>query len=201
MKKRGGMTLAEHDAQLKAEGRYDAMVARRAEQDAAIEKREAEYRLAEEPLVADLRAVGFTVKSAWDLVNTTTPYPAALPILLKHLQLSYPAAVREGMARALAVPDAKFGWSILLKLYDQEAEKRVKDGLSCALAAASDDDVIGDVIARARDPRNAGRVLLLSALERSQDPRARATLMALGTDPDVYKEVEVILKRLKKKRS
>ena len=38
----------------------------------------------------------------------------------------------------------------------------------------------------ARDARNGpGRLLLLSGLERSADPRARATLMELGTDPEL----------------
>jgi hypothetical protein len=38
----------------------------------------------------------------------------------------------------------------------------------------------------------------LSALERSADPRARAALMDLGTDPDLTKEIQVILRRLKR---
>ena len=59
--------------------------------------------------------------------------------------------------------------------------------------------MIGDVIALARDKQHgSSRLLLLSALERSADPRARAALMELGTDPDLTKEIQVILKRLKR---
>lgn len=77
--------------------------------------------------------------------------------------------------------------------------KPPKDGLAAAIAAAADDKVIGDVIDLARDARHgSSRLLLLSALERSADPRARAALMDLGTDPDLTQEIQVILRRLKR---
>ena len=108
--------------------------------------------------------------------------------------------MREGVARALAVPEAKAtGWVVLTRLYQEEPEDRVKDGLAVAIAAAADDEVIGDVIALARDVRHgSSRLLLLSALEHSTDPQARAALLALGTDPDLTKEIQVILRRLKR---
>ena len=138
------------------------------------------------------------MQSAWDLVNTPGSYPTAVPILLEHLPRPLPPAVREGIARALAVPEAKAGWDVLTGLYRHELEARVRSGLAAAIAAASDDEVIGDVIALTRDARHgSSRLLLLSALERSADPRARATLMDLGTDPDLTKEIQVILGRLK----
>ena len=63
--------------------------------------------------------------------------------------------------------------------------------------------MISDVIALARDKsQGPSRVLLLGALERSADPRAVAALMDLGTDEDLTKEIQVILRRLKRaKRS
>jgi hypothetical protein len=73
-----------------------------------------------------------------------------------------------------------------------EPEERVRSGLAAAIAAAADDEVIADVIALARDARHgSSRLLLLSALERSADPRARAALIELGADPDLTKEVHV----------
>jgi hypothetical protein len=162
-------------------------------------KREAEYRHAEAPLVDELRAAGFQVQSAWDLVNTPGSYPKAVPILLAHLPRPYPAAVREGIARALAVREASCGWEVLTRLYQDEHEVRAKDGLAVAIAAAANDELISDVIALARDTsQGPSRLLLLGALERSADPRARAALMDLGTDPDLTKEIQVILRRLKR---
>jgi hypothetical protein len=194
MKKK--VTAAELMAKLKADPEF---VAKRAREEEERQKREAEWRRAEIPLIEELRTAGVVVDSAWELVNTTAPYPLALPILLDHLQRPYPAAVREGIARALAVPDAKFGWSVLTRLYRDEPEARVRSGLAVAIAAAATDELVDDVIALARDKsRGPSRLLLLSALERSADPRARAALMELGTDTELTKEIQVILRRLKR---
>lgn len=156
-----------------------------------------ELRRAEAPLIDDLSRAGFSVESAWDLVNTSTPYPDALPILLAHLERPYPDRVREGVARALTVRDAKFGWNSLTALLLREpAGTDAKDGLAVALAAASDDEVIGDVIELARDERHgASRLLLLGALKRSKDPRAHSALEQLEADPELTKEVRRIMKR------
>jgi hypothetical protein len=187
------ITAAELMAKLNADPEF---VAKRAREEEARDKREAEYRRAEAPLVDELRAAGFEVQSAWDLVNTPGSYPKAVPILFEHLPRPYPAAVREGIARALAVREASCGWEVLTRLYRDENEDRVKDGLAVAIAAAADDEVIGEVIALARDTsQGPSRLLLLGALERSADRRARAALMELGTDPELTKEIQVILRR------
>jgi hypothetical protein len=196
---RGRMTAAEHDAWLKETGQYAAMEERNRSQEAELLKREAEYRLAEAPLVDELQAAGFQVQSAWDLVNTPGSYPKAVPILLSHLPRPYPPAVREGIARALAVREASCGWEVLTRLYRNEHEIRVKDGLAVAIAAAANDELLGEVIALARDEsQGPSRVLLLGALRRSADPRARAALMDLSTDPDLTKEIQIILRRRKR---
>lgn len=190
------VTAAELMATLSTDPEF---VARRARAEEERQQREASYRQAEAPLVEELRAAGVVVASVWELVNTASPYPSALPILLDHLQRSYPPAVREGIARALAIREARSGWSVLMRLYRDEREGRVKDGLAVAIAAAATDDVIADAIALARDrSQGPSRVLLLGALERSTDPRARAALADLGDDPDTRKEIRVIQRRLKR---
>jgi hypothetical protein len=130
-------------------------------------------------------------------VNTSEPYPGALPVLLEHLQRPYPDRVREGIARALAVRDAKFGWGTLRNLYEGEQPGTdAKMGLAVAIAAVSDGEVLEDLIALARDARHGeSRVLLLAGLKRSHDPRARRALEELAADPELVGEVERILKR------
>ncbi len=124
--KKKNITAAELMAELNADPEFVAMRARKEEE---ILKREAEYRRAEAPLVNELRAAGFQVQSAWDLVNTPGSYPKAVPILLAHLPLPYPAAVREGIARALAVREAKVpGWDVLTRLYVDEPEPECEAG-------------------------------------------------------------------------
>lgn len=55
--------------------------------DAQRQARVQELHDAERPIVADLRRAGVDVDSVWDLVNTSAPYPNALPVLVKHLEL------------------------------------------------------------------------------------------------------------------
>lgn len=195
---RGRMTAAQHEAWLKETGRWDALVENRRVADEARGALADEWRRAEMPLIEELRTAGVSLNSAWDLVNTSTPYPAALPILFRHLQRDYPDVVMEGIARALATPVARFGWSTLLDLFRTEVRKRAKDGLAVALAATADDSVIGDVIELATDAKHgASRLLLLRALERSKDPAALSALRRLAGDAEVAKEASVILKRLR----
>lgn len=196
MKLEPGKTTAE---ELIAELKSDPVwLAAREEEERERRRKQAEWRQAEAPLVDELREAGFQVDSAWDLVNTSTPYPEALPILLEHLERRYPDRVREGIARALAVRDAKFGWETLTRLYRQEeAGTDAKDGLAVAIAAAADDDAIGELIALAQETTHGkSRILLLSALARSQDPRARSALRELEADAELATEVRRILRRL-----
>ena len=191
------MTLAEHDALLKREGRYEEMEAARRGRDDERKRKELEWRRAEAPLIKELRGAGFDVESVWDLVNTAIPYPEALPILLAHLERPYPDRVREGIARALAVRDARFAWDALKRLYERaEPGTDAKDGLAVAIAAAADDDVIDDVIALARDARHGtSRVLLLRALARSRDRDAVSALKELERDAELTREVRRLVKQ------
>jgi hypothetical protein len=197
-KRNDRVTAAELLARLGADPGF---VARQEQQERARQEQSDDLSRAEAPLVDELRAAGFEVDSVWDLVNISTPYREALPILLKHLHLPYPGRVKEGIARALAVPDAKFGWAQLKELYRSEQSEAARDGLAVALSAIADDELIGDVINLARDERlGDSRLLLLRALERSLEPDARAALMDLGTDPVLAKEIQIILRRLKRQR-
>lgn len=196
-KQRDKVTAAELLARLNADPEF---LGRQEKQEQERQERAAEFSRAEAPLVEELRAAGIEVESAWDLVNSSTPYPNALPILLRHLHRSYPGRVKEGIARALAVRDARFGWEQLKTLYRGEQDDEARDGLAVALAAIADDELISDVIDLARDQRlGDSRLLLLRALEKSRQPRARATLMDLGTDPDLAKEIQLILRRLNRR--
>jgi hypothetical protein len=155
----------------------------------------------EAPLVEDLRRMGVPLDSVWELVNSTNTFAQSLPILLDHLQRPYPDAIREGIARAMAVPTARFAWPVLLRLYKQENGARTKHGIAVALSNIADDEMLDDVLALAGDVRHGdSRVLLLGALERSHLPRAHRALMDLGGDPELHKEVQRILHRQKRTR-
>jgi HEAT repeat protein len=194
MKKR--TTAAQLRARLKSDPEY---IVRKKERDEVFRRQEEKHALAEAHLVQELHAAAIPVNSVWDLVNSRNRYPQSIPILLDHLQRSYPDALRDGMARALAVPEAQYAWSLLVKLYREESQKRTKSGLAVALANIADDKVIDELIALAKDPQHGvSRVLLLDALRRSRLPQARKALMEFGSDQLLQKEAQQILRRLKR---
>ena len=102
-KNRGPIALTELMAELDRDPVYQD---ERRKRDDELQQRQEEYERAQAPLVESLRASGTNVeKSVWELVNSKVPYSdRALPILVEHLQRPYPAAVRDGIARALACP-------------------------------------------------------------------------------------------------
>jgi HEAT repeat protein len=187
------ITAGEQLRRLSADPGYVAAEARR---EAQLQQRRAASRLAQRPLLEDLRAAGYAVDDVWDLVNSAVPYASAVPVLIRHLSKPYPGRVREGIARALAVRQARSVWDELLRLYRAEGSGRTKEGLAVAIAAAAVEDAIDDVIDLVRDPElGPSRVLLLGALNRSHDPAALRTLTEVLTDPELRKEIKFILRR------
>jgi hypothetical protein len=93
MTKRGWKTAGEIVAELE---RNPEFVAHRAEQERRRQQIEDALRELEAPLVEALGQVGEHVKSVWDLVNTSRPYPLAIDVLLEHLQRPYPEQISRG---------------------------------------------------------------------------------------------------------
>jgi hypothetical protein len=201
-KKRRGKTAGELFEELHSDPEW---VARKAERDRALQAAAAAYRKAEAPIVKDLSEVGFAVESVWDLVNTRTRYSAAVPILLEHLPRQYPERVREGIARALAVPESIVGWKILLDEFEKEPNPSTagpKWALALALGAAGTDDVLDDVISLIRQSSlGRNRVPLIPVLGRSRDRRALKVLEELENDESIAREVSKALKRLRSRKN
>ena len=113
--------------------------------------------------------------------------------------------MREGIARALAVPEARAGWTTLLEQFradDDTTGLGSKFGIGCALAAAADETVMGDVIDLVRERRHGqNRLALVDVLARSSDPRARAALEELSADRDMAAEVSRALTRRSRRRT
>jgi len=194
-------TAAEYGAELEKDPEF---VRRRQEQEARTQQYLNEMYRAEVPLVEALREAGVRVKTVWDLANTRAQYPDALPILFEHLQRPYPDSVLTGIASALAVSESKKWWKPLLDLFQANREEKVngvKTALAAVLAAAADDDVVGDVIKLVEDPRHGQhRIILLRALARSARPDAREMLERAAEDPQLGKEAKVLLRGLARRK-
>lgn len=181
-------------AELMAELEKDpAFVARRQLQDEVLNREAQEYVQAEAPLVKELQNAGAEVSSVWDLVNRKSRYPALVPILLAHLNRPYPARVREGIARALAVPESRLGWDVLVDTFRNEADASstsVKWAIACAISAAADADTLDDLIKLVSDKRHGrNRAPLVYALARLRGPVAQAALQELESDPELSEDV------------
>jgi hypothetical protein len=185
------MSAEEHARQLQADPEFMRM---RAEQEKDLAERRAQLKAAQAPLIADLAGIGLEVQSIYDLVNTSSSYNDAIPLLLEHLRRPYPDVIREGIARALAVrATRKMGWSVLVDEFCKTdvSSKQLKDGLAIALAGASDDSVMQELIDLAKDKRHgSSRILLLAGIKRSRRPEARRAIDELANDPELAKEIK-----------
>jgi hypothetical protein len=161
--KTGWITAAEHMAQLRQNPEW---MARHAAHEAARMRREQELQREEENLLYDLRSVGIEVDSVWDFVNTANTYPAAIPILLRHLTLPYGKRTKEGIVRALTVDYA--GREVLDELIKQFGEQ-VDD------SANSLKWVLGNAISQVARPADAETVISLAIDPRHGEARDMIT--------------------------
>ena len=171
-------------------------------------ERSARLAIEEAPILVNLREIGWKVESVWVLVNTSTKYTEAIPILLKHLLLPYSDRTRERIARCLAVPELEVrkAWPTLVGEYrkatmgrgiiapgdTEEYRLGAKDGLACALSVAVTDETLPELIALTKDrTQGESRVLLLSPLKkrRAKNPLAKQAIDELASDPDLEKEI------------
>jgi YD repeat-containing protein len=137
---------------------------------------------ADEPLVWYEMTGGLDLHSVWDLVNSSAPYPQAVAVLLQHLARPYSDGLREGIARALAVPEANRIWADLVTHWRASpVGTRAKNGLAVAVAGAASRRELGKLIDLAHD-RSLGssRIFLLRPLMRSRSQMALESTRRIG---------------------
>jgi hypothetical protein len=109
---RGRITAAEFIRQTANDPVYQTRLRELTAQREALRRRCEED---EKSLVHELRGLGLSIASVYDLVNNKPnavlpgkfvgPYQQAYPVLLKHLSLPHEPNIREGIIRALTVRD------------------------------------------------------------------------------------------------
>jgi hypothetical protein len=184
--------LRQKDEKLRTDPDYRAKVeaveAERSERVRAL-------REAERPIVADLNRAGVSVASVWDLVNTSDPYPAALPILLDHLEHGgYPDRVMESLGRALAVKPSVAWWGRLKALYLAARNPGEEDGTAVALAACATRDQLDDLIGfLSVEERGESRIYFVRPIKRLGGERGVQVLESLRDDPTFGREATAAL--------
>ena len=183
-------TAAEFMAELNANSEYQAMLAK---QDEKRLKVVAKLKLASKPLDNALNAVcPFTIDNVWDLVNTRKRYDEALPVLFEHITKDYPDEILDGIARALAVPEALLYRPTLIKLFKQSppVSSGFRYGLGIAIAHTTGPANLGETIELAKDKSlGDSRLALLLAIKHSHKPEAKQAIEELREDPDLAKEI------------
>jgi hypothetical protein len=164
--KKGLITAAEHMALLQKD---PVWVARNAESEARLEQRLEQSRREQVKLLADLRDVGIHVESVWDFVNTADKYPAAIPVLLRHLVMPYSKRIKEGIVRALTVDYA--GSEVLRELIKHFREQT-------------------------DDSANSLKWVLGNAISQVATPADAETVIGLATDPVHGEARDMIIQRL-----
>lgn len=147
-RRRGAVTATELTQQLenlyRDDPEYRASVDR---QEAERRARREELERAERPLVADLRAAGIPVDSAWALYKHPELGETAYPLLVKHLGLDYPDRILEGIARGFTKDAARRHWQELLALYLGEDRPAARDGLAATLSGCAVRTHYADLVA------------------------------------------------------
>ena len=192
MKNKKTMTAADLIKELESN---PALADERHQRDDEWRRQEEILAVAEAPLVSELKAHGLALNSVWDLVNGDFEYSQYTQLLLKHLQSPYPNAIREGIARAFAVPEARWAWSLLRDMFVNEPSNRVKSALALALSNCAGEAEIEGLAELARDSSHGeSRAMLMGALIGSNSVAAKKALMDIGGDPVLHKIVQKMFK-------
>jgi hypothetical protein len=184
--------MREREEKLRTDPEYRAQVeaveAERSERVRAL-------REAEQPIVADLNGAGVSVDSVWDLVNTSDPYPVALPILLDHLERGgYPDRVMESLGRALAVKPSVAWWNRLRALYLAARNPGEEDGTAVALAACATKAQLDDLINLVSvEQRGESRIYFVRHINRLGGARGLEVLESLRHDATLGREATAAL--------
>lgn len=196
------MTAAEFLKEKESDREYQAMMAEKERQRKAkfVASREEQR-----DLLRDLARAGVQVQSVWDLVNTGEPYPEAVPVLLDHLRRPYSEKTKEGIARALAVPDAEQGWDILLEEFENNPDTKpngYKWGVGVALSViARETGRHEEALRLLRDKRHGeNRSALLEAIAFAKDKSIRPLIAEFADDPVLGEDVRWQLKHPGRRR-
>jgi hypothetical protein len=203
-KYKGPMTAAEHQIILDNDPEYQERTRKHEAERAALK---AKLDKEEKPLIDDLRKAGVMVDSVYDLVNSKESYPAAIPVLLKHLPIKYDHRIKQGIIRALIDPASVIGFKQIYEEFcnapavsekEDFVKFQIKWLLGSALAEASRIETLPMILELLRDKKHgAGRNRLILAVKRLPKKERDILLRELSQDPDLNE----IIKKAKLKFS
>jgi len=196
----GAKTATEVMAELERRKREDPAYRaelERVEQERA--ERARQLRIAERPVVNDLKAIGLELDSVWQLYKIPNSRPKAVPVLPKHLALDYPDRVLEGIGQGLYDPSARTHWDERRHMMLSTDRDAVRDRVAAALSNCARREHYDDLIDFVRDERlGECRVYFLRPINRIGNRigagKGRAVIESLADDPALGREATAILR-------
>jgi hypothetical protein len=147
---------------------------------------EAEY----SEFAKDCFDTGYCLKTAWDLIEIADPYPALIPVLIKHLHKeNHSAKFREGIARALAVYDSASYFNEIFSIYSETRNEpeTVRWAIASALSVAAREKQDFDIIEKLIFDKNIGndRSALLYAVKHMSGEQRKRVLAFAKSEPEL----------------
>jgi len=198
--KSGPTTADELKAGLEQDPSY---IARLREDDRRQEENRICYRIAAEPVLQDLRDIGYEVETIGELVEkeypARGPYKDAVPILMKWLPKVEYDALKEDIVRTLSVPWAKDAAPFLVSEFRCAGEGRgLRWVVGNALSVVATPAIFPDLVQLVRN-REYGkdREMLALALAKVKTKESVDVLVELLEDEDLSGHALAALAKLK----
>lgn len=154
----------------------------------------------DEAVVDGLRRVGMEVSTIYDLVNSTSPHPEAIPVLLELLPKVHDIRTKEGIIRALTTKEAR-GTRVAETLISEFCvieDSLLKWTIGNALSVVADDTQYGKIVELVRDRRHGNaRQMLVLALAKMKTSHPLDFIVELLDDDEVSGHAVMALGTLK----
>jgi hypothetical protein len=153
-------------------------------------------------LIDELADIDIKISSIWDLVNTKSKYSKAIPVLMKYLPLVNHVRNKEGIIRALTIPEAKgLVVPLLLKEYLQLPKDKVnlKWVIGNAVNVTISKSEVADIFPIVLNKENGlSRQMFVTALGKIKADNVKSVLLQLSNDDDkvIMEEAKKALKKV-----
>jgi HEAT repeat protein len=194
-------SAAELMVELNADPDY---VARMRQRERLRAEEGADYQRVLAPVLKDLEAIGFNLRSLDELRRGAVDYPAAVPILLGWLAKTENLDLKEDIVRTLSLPwvaeDVAKAFNSEIQRTDIPSSDGLRWAIANGLAVTAGDSIFDQLVAVATDKRyGKAREMLVLALGNCFNPRAVDVLIDLLTDEQVVGHAVMALGKLKSK--
>ncbi len=153
-------------------------------------------------LIDELADLDIKIDSIWDLVNTKNKYPKAIPVLMKYLPLVNYVRNKEGIVRALTVPEAKgLVVPLLVKEYLQlpNDKENLRWVIGNAVNATITKGEVANIFPIVLNKENgSSRQMFVAALGKIKTDNVKSVLLQLSNDDDkvIRDEAKKALKKV-----